>query len=121
MANLTSSQEYRGWVAPPSGRGTINIIWSCLSVLLICCWSVIHPNVPRYNDSSRRILWRKIAYASLCLVVPELLIWHAGDDWLTMRYNFKEMREIFETEKAKEESSRFVSDTRGHSKSRVAS
>jgi hypothetical protein len=34
------------FVKSPNTRGTLDIIWSYLSVILICTWSILHLNVP---------------------------------------------------------------------------
>ncbi|CAI7619690.1 unnamed protein product [Penicillium pancosmium] len=34
------------FVKSPNTRGTLDIICSCLSVILICTWSILHLNVP---------------------------------------------------------------------------
>ncbi|KAK3353844.1 hypothetical protein B0T25DRAFT_502937 [Lasiosphaeria hispida] len=35
-----------GLVSSPNVRSTVDIIWSCLSVILICTWAALHPPVP---------------------------------------------------------------------------
>ena len=35
-----------GWVSTDCGRGTSDILWSCLATILLCVWTVIHLPVP---------------------------------------------------------------------------
>lgn len=44
--NCTLPTTGEGFVSSPNLRGTLDIAWSCLSVPLICTWSVLHLNVP---------------------------------------------------------------------------
>lgn len=39
-----------GWVDQPNYRGTLNIIWSCLLVILTSTWTVLHVNLPAQTD-----------------------------------------------------------------------
>jgi hypothetical protein len=34
------------FVQPPNARGTLDIVYSCLAVIVLCTWSVLHLNVP---------------------------------------------------------------------------
>lgn len=80
----------------------MGVVWSCLSVLAICCWSVIHPNVPGYKDLNCRIFWRKFGYTVLCLVVPEWVVMLAADQWLWCRQISKEVQELLRVEGIKQ-------------------
>ncbi|CAM1502652.1 Fc.00g074280.m01.CDS01 [Cosmosporella sp. VM-42] len=42
--------EHVGWTAQPRGRGTIGIIWSCLSVLILCSYKCIHLNISSRDE-----------------------------------------------------------------------
>lgn len=34
------------WKDPPAYRGSISIVWWCLTTLVLCIWSAVHPNLP---------------------------------------------------------------------------
>ncbi|KAL8300691.1 hypothetical protein RB597_010344 [Gaeumannomyces tritici] len=80
-----------GWVPPPRGRGTINIIWSCLTVLLICSYKCLHLNIPHEDEleagwhklwgaipywperpALRRLL-RKVKWMAIIIIAPEFV------------------------------------------------
>ncbi|KAK4445191.1 hypothetical protein QBC34DRAFT_307399 [Podospora aff. communis PSN243] len=42
----TTPPDSVGLVAEPNVRGTLSIVWSCLAVLLLCTWAVLHECVP---------------------------------------------------------------------------
>jgi hypothetical protein len=102
MADSTSIHEHRGWVTEPSSRGTLGLIWSCFSVIFICCWSAIYPNVPGPKDSDRCVLLRKIRYAAMCLVTPELFVAFAAEQWLERKNVSKNVAELMNAEEEKE-------------------
>ena len=65
-----STQSNVGWVMEDT-RGTASLLLSCLSTILICTWSAVHPNVPPEGHS----MWQSLRYRStfvlLTLVAPE--------------------------------------------------
>ena len=48
--NCTAPNDDVTWVSPPSVRGTMEIIFSCFSILLICTWAIQHLSVPSHRD-----------------------------------------------------------------------
>lgn len=56
-SNCTLPPDGKKFVSSPQVRGTLDIAWSCLSVLVICTWSVLHLNVP--VPSERKTTWHK--------------------------------------------------------------
>lgn len=74
-----------GWVDEPGGRGTVSILVSCVSTLLLCTWSVMHLNIPRKNTSDAAILR---TYSYWCLIGvfgPELVIWVAWRQFISAK------------------------------------
>ena len=62
-----------GWVEAPSGRGTLNIIWSCFFTIFVACWTVLNLNLPSPGEGSWQIKLRKAKWMVLAVVVPESL------------------------------------------------
>ncbi|KAL7786411.1 hypothetical protein V8C37DRAFT_412516 [Trichoderma ceciliae] len=83
-----------GFVNAPNIRATMQIIWSCFSVILLCTWSILRPNVPpelkpkepRPADPIYKklfplqkiykmlfLLYRKAYWAGVMLIAPEFL------------------------------------------------
>ena len=76
-----------GWHSTDCGRGTSDILWSCLSTVLLCVWTVIHLPVPccsRFENGklvagepvrSRRnwIIRSGIVPAVISVIAPEFL------------------------------------------------
>ena len=49
--NGTAPDQMVGWVSPVPQRSTWDIIWSCLSIFLLCSWRAVHLNLPTPNES----------------------------------------------------------------------
>lgn len=61
-------------------RGTLDILWECLSIFVLCTWSVHHPNVPTQARPQNRkqrfrkqlhLLNRQLRFAVRMLFIPE--------------------------------------------------
>ncbi|KIK66301.1 hypothetical protein GYMLUDRAFT_139298, partial [Collybiopsis luxurians FD-317 M1] len=63
-------------------RTRLQIIWSCVAVLVACTWASIHPNIPSPKDNWWKVLRRKIGLMLLCLLAPELLVMWAVRQWV---------------------------------------
>ena len=65
-----------GWVSTDCGRGTSDILWSCLATIVLCVWTAMHLPVPYYHGqrplSTRQKLLRSgIGPALFSVFVPE--------------------------------------------------
>ncbi|KAH8770334.1 hypothetical protein BGZ57DRAFT_441993 [Hyaloscypha finlandica] len=88
-SNATAPVKY-GWVDQPSQRGTFDIIWACLLVLISSTWTVVHINVPGNDESFWNIQVRRFRWAFYALLAPEMLVIVSGLQYLSA----KEGREI---------------------------
>lgn len=85
---MTASEGLvHGWHSTDGGRGTSDILWSCLATILLCVWTVIHLPVPccsRFEHGKRvpgepSRTWRNwiirsgIIPALISIIAPELL------------------------------------------------
>ena len=67
-----------GWVSTDCGRGTSDILWSCLATIFLCVWTVIHLPVPYYREQRslslrQRLVRSGIGPALISVIVPEFL------------------------------------------------
>ncbi|KAI1370650.1 hypothetical protein F4677DRAFT_457693 [Hypoxylon crocopeplum] len=79
------------YVSAPNARGTLDIVWSCLGILLICTWSILHLNVPLQTTPSRKRekylrggfrVSNSIMWMLLNVLAPE---WSLGKAWADYR------------------------------------
>ena len=66
-----------GWVAEPAARGTWSLLWSCLSTIFVCTWSVLHLNVPKRHGTCY-LFFRKLGYMFLAAMAPEYILFEAS-------------------------------------------
>ena len=94
MRNTTLAQLQPGWVGQPNTRGSIDIVTSCLSAILICLWAMLHLNIPYPNESWWRTIARKLLYLVFAIVVPEFIACMAGGQWAAAMRSITAMRAI---------------------------
>jgi hypothetical protein len=76
-SNLSIHNESTvGWVAGPDNRGTMSLLLSALTTILLCTWTVLHLDVPR-NDKERTMtstFRRKATWMTIAAVAPEIVV-----------------------------------------------
>jgi hypothetical protein len=87
--------ENTKFTSTPNVRGTLDIVWTCFSILLLCTWSVQHLNIqpqikPRavgqYIRLSVFLVKRKAKWMLLTLMAPEILIGLALSQFVAARH-----------------------------------
>lgn len=90
--NCTIPPEPPAFVTEPNVRSTTNIVWSCISTILLCCWSIQHLNVPpQFQPRTTRqklmrklfLSERKVRWMIFTLFAPETILAKA----VTERYS----------------------------------
>lgn len=94
LTNPSGGSSRRGWVSAPNERGTIDIIWSCVSTLTICLWTMLHLNVPATRDSYWTMFWRKSRWLLLGILAPEVPVLFACGQWASANRSVSEMRAL---------------------------
>ncbi|KAL5593844.1 hypothetical protein FOBRF1_012946 [Fusarium oxysporum] len=59
-----------GWVSPAPRRSTWSIIWSCLSIFIVCSWKCVHLNIPTHEEIQGE--WHTM---QICRCIPDIPIW----------------------------------------------
>ena len=81
----------QGWVESPSQRGTVDIIWSCVTTLAICCWVMVHLNVPAKDDGFWTLFIRRARWLMFALLSPELVMLFACGQWASAQRSVADM------------------------------
>ncbi|ESK86171.1 hypothetical protein Moror_10965 [Moniliophthora roreri MCA 2997] len=71
-------------------RTVTDILWSCLSVVLICTWVAIHPNIPHVETHPAVVVYQNLELMVIALLAPELIILWAMRQWISARDIAKE-------------------------------
>ena len=95
MNTSTSASSFsHGWHSAPNERGTIDIIWSCVSTVFLCLWSMLHLNVPAPSDGFWTIFWRKARWLLLGVLAPEVPMLMACGQWSSAKRSVQQMRDL---------------------------
>ncbi|KAK0704297.1 hypothetical protein B0H67DRAFT_521349 [Lasiosphaeris hirsuta] len=83
--NGTVQDQMVGWVSAPSQRSTWDIIWTCLSIFLLCSWRAVHLNLPTPEESLDE--WNEFRLGSFGMVPywpkkPLLVKWRRKVVWM---------------------------------------
>ena len=79
LQNLTDSTLVQGFVTADCGRGTIDILWSCLTAIFLSIWTVIHLPVPcfdieRPDNFRRKVVRSRVGASLITLLAPEFML-----------------------------------------------
>ena len=100
---VASDDLVHGWHSTDCGRGTSDILWSCLATILLCVWTVVHLPVPccsRFEkgqlvpgEPSRSlrnwVIRSGIVPAVISIIAPEFLTFTAISEYLEARKSKK--------------------------------
>jgi hypothetical protein len=86
-----------GWESGCDRRGTMSLIWGCLSTVIACTWTILHLNPPSSVEASWRPRLRKVKWMLIAIFLPELIFAHAVcelkmamDDLRDMKYRLND-------------------------------
>ena len=88
-----------GWVSTDCGRGTSDILWSCLTTIILCVWTAVHLPIPLYRGqlslSSRQKLVRsRFGPALIGIIAPEFLAITAFTELRASWFDMKRIRRL---------------------------
>ncbi|KAK3318090.1 hypothetical protein B0H66DRAFT_582013 [Apodospora peruviana] len=90
----SSPPDRLGWVSSPNQRGTMDIIWPCVSTAALCLWSMAHLNVPSPSDTATTILVRKFRWLLLGILAPELVMMFAFAQMTSAHQSVEDMKAL---------------------------
>lgn len=67
--NNDSGDRMIGWVSPAPRRTTWSIIWSCMSIFIVCSWKCVHLNIPSHQEAKGE--WHTLQVKFL----PDVSVW----------------------------------------------
>lgn len=114
---MATGEAKVGWVWDVDKRSSFDILWSCLAVVLVCTYKVIHLNLPSAKEVEApwyalgfwRKWLRKFKWMTFMTFAPEILLAMALQDWLWCRQSVRD----FERSSTKNESPRLNSTSDG--------
>lgn len=76
--NVTAPEARLGWVSQPDGRGTFDILFSCLFTVFLCTWTSLHLNVPALHETYWQQFRRKCRWMIQTVMAPEFVLGFAS-------------------------------------------
>jgi hypothetical protein len=107
--NCTLPPEHTLFVSGPNVRGTLSILWNCISILILCTWNIQHLNIPvrrPYLDNTVKYgwLWKawwaaldsriKLKWMILTILMPEYIMGKAVNSWISARVGYRMLRKL---------------------------
>ncbi|KAL8399866.1 hypothetical protein RB594_000330 [Gaeumannomyces avenae] len=105
--NCTFPTASLGFIQAPPIRGTMEIVWSCLSIVFLCTWSILHLNVPvqhRPEDWRQRLMWKlarfgkKLKWMVVTILAPEVLLGVVSNNFLSVHKNTPKLQKLAKAE-----------------------
>lgn len=78
--NGTYVRSEPAFVPNPTGRGTIEVIFSCIVTLGLCIWTAVHPDVVANKTILGHLIY-KTSWMMTALVVPEIVVSNSFHQW----------------------------------------
>ncbi|OJJ06494.1 hypothetical protein ASPVEDRAFT_56117 [Aspergillus versicolor CBS 583.65] len=63
----------QGWQFQDSDRSSWDIVWTCLTTIFACTWTILHQNVPPRSASENLVTAIKLVRWTMTFLAPELL------------------------------------------------
>lgn len=95
-APASNTEIASSWVSEPSGRGTWNILYSCIFTLVLCVWTSVHLNVPGFEDGPWINIRRKVKWVVVALLAPEYVVFTAFQQWFAAKTFLNELQKLHE-------------------------
>lgn len=87
--NASDLEQLVGWQGNSNDRGSLDILWSCLLTLMLCCWVTTYPNAGSPTDKWYHPLLDKFNLAIITFLGPDFLFGIALGQFASARENVK--------------------------------
>lgn len=74
-------------------RSTLEIVWSCLTVIIASSWLCVHPNVTGHSTAMWQRLRERLILFGLALFAPEVMAVFAYYQWMGCRKLYRKFKE----------------------------
>ncbi|KAJ9602518.1 hypothetical protein H2200_013061 [Cladophialophora chaetospira] len=85
-----STDRRVGFVVNSGGRGTLDLLWSCIITIILCTWKVQRLQIVHWSHSKKTIFRKKAFWMFITLLCPEYVTWVAFEQWNRAR-KYKEV------------------------------
>lgn len=109
---IIDPQSANGWVSQPSGRGTLDILQSCIFTTTLCSWSALFLNIPGQYRRSLAFVLYKARWMIFAVGFPEVLTGMAAEQWRSACQSvedFSQLEQRWESESHLQDQSEYLS------------
>jgi hypothetical protein len=93
MSNIAvQTASLQGWTDSPDGRGTMDIVTSCVFTIFICVWSVLCVNICPHGESAWAKVYQKLKLAFICILGPDFLLLLVIGQWESARSSCRKFK-----------------------------
>ena len=85
LASTAQTPTLEGWQFGDTSRSSWDLLWSCLSTIFACTWTILCLNVERGKPDKWTRLWHSGLAWLICLLCPELTAWSAVEEYFRAR------------------------------------
>ena len=72
--DMSNNTTVEGWVSHGGGRGTLDIVYTCVLTIFLCVWTSVCPNIPAITDSRFDRFRDKFNLACIGILGPDFLL-----------------------------------------------
>lgn len=87
--NCTVPDVTTDYVSAPNTRGSLQLIWTSLSTILLCTYSILHLDIPEGYEGQIILFFYKLMLSLFTIILPEFLlvksIWELLDARATLK------------------------------------
>lgn len=85
-----------GWVSSPDcGRGTLDLLQSCMFTIFFATYTSLHLNIPNDGDGTRRVMWTRFCWMTATTLAPEVCMCVAVTQYLEARIVLRDLDELY--------------------------
>lgn len=71
---MSNATEHIGWKDQPDGRGTFDLLKTCIATIFLTCWTSVCPNVPACGTGRFGILKGRLQLFILAMMGPDFVM-----------------------------------------------
>lgn len=68
---------FHGWMSPPQIRGTSDILYTCLTTIVLCVYTDVHLNIPAPSEKPKWQSLRQAKWTFIAIIAPEIVLFSA--------------------------------------------
>jgi hypothetical protein len=85
-------------MSPPQTRGTSDILYTCLTTIVLCVYTAVHLNIPAPGEKPRWQALRQAKWTFIGIIAPEIVLFTAWNQYCQASNLVRELNAMSSTE-----------------------